>query len=70
VEEDFIIVTGITKKHVIYCNKLVTTIFSSPKTILKLALNLGGMKFIQLQTKTAFLILRKHTLSKAQRPTG
>jgi hypothetical protein len=40
VEEDFIIVTGITKKHVIYCNKLVKTIFSSPITILKLALNL------------------------------
>jgi len=41
VEEDFKIVTKITKKRVIYCNKLVKTIFTSPITILKLAFNLG-----------------------------
>jgi len=40
VEEDFKIVTGITRKRVIYCNELLKTIFTSPITIPKLALSL------------------------------
>jgi len=42
VGEDFKIVTKIIKRCVIYCNKLVKTIFTTPITILKLALNLGA----------------------------
>lgn len=39
-EENFKIVTKITKKRVTYCNKLVKTILTSTIIILKLALNL------------------------------